>query len=223
MTVGSPQGSRVGGPVQRRHQVPFTIPHRDPVRFGCMVPARQVQPAVHHQQRQLVLDGAGVLGRLRGRDRRAQHDVADQLGVGRRPRRRGSSARRSARRRRPGARPSARRSPSGSTSVSDASASRGAPFAREHARQAAPPARPAPPEWRRRCARPPRPPPAARRGCIERRGDVAARAMEARRPTRSGSRRVLERRRAAAGRPAAPRPCATRAATARSAAAALRS
>ena len=46
-------------------------------RIGVVV-VEQVQDAVHDEQRDLVVGGPAVLGRLRGRDLRADDDVADE-------------------------------------------------------------------------------------------------------------------------------------------------
>ena len=83
--------------------------------FLGVVVVQQVQHTVHDEQRELVVDGAGVRRRLAGRHRRAHHDVAEH---DRRVDRLGRAARARARRCRDGGRSAGGRRRSGTTSTS---------------------------------------------------------------------------------------------------------
>ena len=63
--------------LQRLHQLSVLV--------DLVIMAEQVQHAVHHEKRKFIIEGspmmalAFVLGRVRGRDRGADDDVADQV------------------------------------------------------------------------------------------------------------------------------------------------
>ncbi len=65
-------------PMMRFEQHSFALSHLDCLVGSSMIVTEDVQDPVHDQQRDLIVEGSGMIGRLACRNRRADHDVTEQ-------------------------------------------------------------------------------------------------------------------------------------------------